>query len=76
MLNHVVKPCHQDKPFYFANYNVISLLNSPVGRILQRWRCSCLSSLCIRFVKKQFFSVANNGEMMGGGILDYTPSGP
>ena len=27
-------------PFYIANYNVISLLNSPVGRILQRWRCS------------------------------------
>ena len=28
-------------PFYIANYNVISLLNSPVGRILQRWRCFC-----------------------------------
>ena len=28
-------------PFYIANYYVISLLNSPVGRILQRWRCSC-----------------------------------
>ena len=29
------------KPFYIANYDVISLLNPPVGRILQRWRCSC-----------------------------------
>ena len=30
-------------PFYVANYryNVIFLLNSPVGRILQRLRCSC-----------------------------------
>ena len=27
----------------FAIYNVISLLNSPVGRILQRWRCSCFA---------------------------------
>ena len=30
-------------PFYIANYNVKSLLNSPVGCILQRWRCSCYS---------------------------------
>ena len=29
-------------PFYIANYDIISLLNSPVGCILQRWRCSCL----------------------------------
>ena len=28
-------------PFYIAIYNVISFLNSPVGRILQRWRSSC-----------------------------------
>ena len=28
-------------PFYIANYIVISALNSPVGRILQRWCCSC-----------------------------------
>ena len=27
-------------PFYIANYNAISLLNSPVGRS-QRWHCSC-----------------------------------
>ena len=26
-------------PFYIANYKVISLFKSPVGRILQRWRC-------------------------------------
>ena len=32
-------------PFYFANYNVISLLNSPVRCILQHWRCSCLPFL-------------------------------
>ena len=25
--------------FYIANYKVISLFKSPVGRILQRWRC-------------------------------------
>ena len=29
------------KPFYIANYDVISLLNSLVGPILQRWHCSC-----------------------------------
>ena len=29
------------KPFYIANYDVISLLYSPVGRILQRLHCSC-----------------------------------
>ena len=28
-------------PFSIANYNFISFLNSTVGRILQRWRCSC-----------------------------------
>ena len=28
-------------PFYIANYNIISLLNFTVGRILQRLRCSC-----------------------------------
>ena len=26
-------------PFYIANYKVIFLFKSPVGRILQRWRC-------------------------------------
>ena len=26
-------------PFYIANYKVISLFKSPVGRILQPWRC-------------------------------------
>ena len=26
-------------PFYIANYKVISLFKSPVGRILQSWRC-------------------------------------
>ena len=31
------------------------------------------SFLCIRFVKNLFFSVANNGEMRGGGILDHAP---
>ena len=29
---------------YIANYNVISLLNAPVGCFLQRWRCSCLKN--------------------------------
>ena len=30
-LNIVVKPCKQDKPFYIANYNVISFFTSPSG---------------------------------------------
>ena len=32
---------HKVKPFYIANYDVISLLNSPVWRILQCLHCSC-----------------------------------
>ena len=50
MLILVVQPCKQDKPFYFANYKVISLLNSPVGRILQRWRCSCHETCCVIYI--------------------------
>ena len=34
---------HKVKPFYIANYDVIFLLDSPVGRILQRLRWSCCS---------------------------------
>ena len=38
-LSIVVKPCKEDKPYLIAMYNVISLLNLSVGRILQRLRC-------------------------------------
>ena len=30
---------------------------------------------CIQFVEKQYFSVANNREGEGEGIVDYAPSG-
>ena len=38
------------KPFYIANYDVISLLNSPVGHILQRWHCSCYNLRSIKII--------------------------
>ena len=41
MLHIVVKPCKQDKPYLIANYNVISLLNLTVRRILVRLGCFC-----------------------------------
>ena len=40
MLNIVVNLCKLDKPYLIANYNVITLFNSTVGRI-SRLRCSC-----------------------------------
>ena len=37
-------------PFYIANYKVISLFNSPVGRILQRWHCFGIFALQTRTI--------------------------
>ena len=43
-------------PFYIANYKVISLFKSPVGRILQRWRCFGI------FIKIHKLVSNNSGE--------------
>ena len=44
ILNIVVKSCEQGKKtFYIASYDIISHINSPIRRILQRLSCSCSS---------------------------------
>ena len=42
-------------PFHIANYSIISLFNSPIGRILQRWRCSCYFIEWFRRLFRHYF---------------------
>ena len=67
-------------PFYIANHKVISLFKSPVGRILQRWRCFGIflirrnvwnkvsKKVCIFTILYYPFSVIGNDltERLGG----------
>ena len=58
-------------PFYIANYKVISLFKSPVGRILQRWRCfGIFCTGLYAFILLLYFSKRSNSECQFSGILE------